>query len=177
MIDNRLLNDLILNVPMDKKVDLVFIGTDRSTGDSLAPYVGTLLENKVQTMGLYGNIKSPIHALNLIDFFENFKSKYYICIDACICNSYENITQLRFSKNKLSPGKGLGKKLGSYGNCCIYGYVATKGDSFNSVRLHTIMQMAQNMADTLIEFDRIRLHKSSKTRVKTWNRYELKEGE
>ncbi|WP_310877044.1 DUF1256 domain-containing protein [Priestia megaterium] len=60
--NNKLVSDLRKHI----KGDVVFfcVGTDRSTGDSFAPYVGTLLREKGYT-NVIGTIDDPARAVNL----------------------------------------------------------------------------------------------------------------
>ena len=49
-----------------RKVVIICIGTDRSTGDSLGPLIGTFLEEVgLQRFHLYGTLDEPVHAINL----------------------------------------------------------------------------------------------------------------
>ena len=41
------------------------IGTDRSTGDALGPLVGERLHGVCQHARVLGNLKEPVHAVNL----------------------------------------------------------------------------------------------------------------
>jgi DNA-binding LacI/PurR family transcriptional regulator len=64
----NLAGELLAAIPTVTSRPIVFvcIGTDRSTGDSLGPIVGTLLEEKgLRTFYVYGTLDEPIHAVNL----------------------------------------------------------------------------------------------------------------
>src|SRR5690349_12433802 len=51
-----------------KPIVILCIGTDRSTGDSLGPIVGSKLIEQVSssnTIHIFGTLKNPVHAVNL----------------------------------------------------------------------------------------------------------------
>src|SRR4051794_9429675 len=62
--------ELLKFLPRTQTRPIVFvcIGTDRSTGDSLGPLVGSFLEEKdISSFHVYGTLDEPIHAVNLND--------------------------------------------------------------------------------------------------------------
>ena len=64
----NLAEELLLNIPSMTSRPIVFvcIGTDRSTGDSLGPLVGSIVEEKnLPSFTMYGTLDDPIHAVNL----------------------------------------------------------------------------------------------------------------
>ena len=71
--------ELINLLPTGKlqPIVIVCIGTDRSTGDSLGPLVGTLLsektENSSSSFHVYGTLDDPIHAMNLQEKLNEIK--------------------------------------------------------------------------------------------------------
>ncbi|OMD19948.1 spore protease YyaC [Paenibacillus odorifer] len=66
-----------------KNIVFACIGTDRSTGDSLGPLVGTYLERFGYEV--VGTIDDPLHAVNLEERISEIdKKKTVIAIDACL---------------------------------------------------------------------------------------------
>ncbi|MFD2881867.1 DUF1256 domain-containing protein [Paenibacillus rhizoplanae] len=50
----------------DTPIVIICVGTDRSTGDSLGPLVGTTLARfRSPLFHLYGTLEEPVHAINL----------------------------------------------------------------------------------------------------------------
>lgn len=150
VIGNGLTND---------KIQFVCIGTDRSTGDSLAPLVGTMLTQLGYT-NVIGTIDDPLHNLNkkeklkLID-----PSKTVIAIDAAVGNK-ENIGQLSISEGFIQMGVAVRKdkehnlEVGDY---AIKGIVcrAYKDSHMNylelqDTRLSMVLKMAQHIAEAII---------------------------
>ena len=83
--------ELLAYIPSLTSRPIVFvcIGTDRSTGDSLGPLIGTLLEEKnMPSFFVYGTLDEPIHAVNLADKLKEIHTThlnpYIIGIDACL---------------------------------------------------------------------------------------------
>lgn len=131
----------------DKNNVLVLcIGTDRSTGDSLGPLVGTFLKG---IDDVYGNLESPIHAKNLQQSLENInrlhKNPYIIVVDACLGNS-EDVGKIIVSDSPIIPGVAMNKKLQPVGNLSIIGVV----NIFNSMEFmvlqNTRLNIVYNMA-------------------------------
>ena len=66
------------------------IGTDRVTGDSLGPLVGTFLHayGSDRYLSIYGTLDFPVHALNLEDACRQIKKKHprnlIIAVDASL---------------------------------------------------------------------------------------------
>src|SRR5690554_2960893 len=84
----------LASIEKSNNIDIVCVGTDRSTGDSLGPFVGTALVEK-QRNGLlpnnirvFGTINDPVHALNLEETSKKIalsgKNRTVIAIDACL---------------------------------------------------------------------------------------------
>lgn len=82
-----------------KELVIVCIGTDKCIGDSVAPMVGTFIEEKNSNIVIYGTLEKPMHALNLEDRLEDIQEKhpnaYIIGIDACLGDEESVILQLK----------------------------------------------------------------------------------
>ena len=83
--------ELLTILPTHKirPVVIVCIGTDRSTGDSLGPLIGTLLSEKtLPNFYIYGTLEDPIHAVNLqekLNYIHSIhENPFIIGIDACL---------------------------------------------------------------------------------------------
>jgi putative sporulation protein YyaC len=142
----------------DKDIVFLCIGSDRSTGDSLGPLVGTRLK-ELGFENVYGTIKYPIHALNmrqrLKEIEEKHPNRFVIAIDASIGSS-ENLFGIRIKTRPLEPGIGVGKKFSSVGDMSIIGVVCSEEEmrasyfSFNTVRLSNVFDVVNEIVDTCI---------------------------
>ncbi|OMD19965.1 spore protease YyaC [Paenibacillus odorifer] len=85
-----------------KNIVFACIGTDRSTGDSLGPMVGTYLAR----MGyeVVGTLDDPLHAVNLEERINQFdKKKTVIAIDACLGYS-TSVGRIDVAKGPVNVG-------------------------------------------------------------------------
>lgn len=136
--------------------DIIFfcIGTDRSTGDSYGPLVGTYLE----TLGyknVIGNLKNPVHAVNLEEKLQLVgKDKLIIAIDACL-GQLSSVETISIKKGSIKPGAGVGKDLPAIGDIAITGIVNISGfmDFFvlQNTRLSIVMEMAKKTARAIFQ--------------------------
>lgn len=139
-------------------VIIACIGTDRSTGDSLGPLVGTLLNEKKLPFNyfVYGTLSEPIHALNLEEKINTIKEKhgkaFIIAIDASLGN-YKNVGYIKIGQGPLKPGTGVNKQLPEIGTIHITGTVNISGFMeyliLQNTRLHTVMEMSKVIANAI----------------------------
>jgi putative sporulation protein YyaC len=153
----NLAQQLLSNFPNMNSRPIVFIciGTDRSTGDSLGPLVGTLLaEKSINSFYVYGTLDEPIHAVNLEERVKEIYSKhdepYVIGIDACL-GRIKNIGVIQIGDGPLKPGAGVNKQLPAIGDIHITGIVNVSGFMeffvLQNTRLNLVMKMAKTIAN------------------------------
>lgn len=144
--------------------DIVFvcIGTDRSTGDSLGPLVGTILgELKLKRFHYYGTLDEPIHALNLSEQLEminnKFNNPFIIAVDACL-GRVKSIGSIKLSNGPLKPGAAMKKDLPMVGEINLTGVVNVSGFMefyvLQNTRLSLVMKMAKFIATSIKETER-----------------------
>ncbi|MFZ7942360.1 MULTISPECIES: spore protease YyaC [Bacillaceae] len=147
---------LLLNIPSVTSRPIVFIciGTDRSTGDSLGPLVGSLLEEKnIESFYVYGTLDDPIHAVNLVEKLKEIRAKhadpYIIGIDACL-GKIKNVGVIQVGNGPVKPGAGVNKDLPAVGDMHITGIVNVSGFMeffvLQNTRLNLVMKMAKTIA-------------------------------
>ncbi len=106
------------------------IGTDRVTGDSLGPLVGTFLHayGSDRYLSIYGTLDFPVHALNLEDACRQIKKKHprnlIIAVDASL-GTKKHLGYISLGQGSLKPGAGVQKKLSSIGDIYITGIINT----------------------------------------------------
>ena len=151
--------ELINLLPSSKlqPIVIVCIGTDRSTGDSLGPLVGTLLHEKIGTgtagFHVYGTLDNPIHAMNLKEKIEDIKKKhlnpFIIGIDACL-GKLKSVGIVQIGQGPVKPGAGVNKDLPSVGHAHITGIVNVSGFMefmvLQNTRLNLVLKMAKTIA-------------------------------
>lgn len=132
-----------------RPVVVVCIGTDRSTGDSLGPLVGTRLVSGGVKSPVYGTLDEPVHAANLKEVIDEINKKhrqpFIIAVDACLGNSC-HIGYANLGIGPLRPGAGVKKDLPPVGDVYITGTVNIGGFMeymvLQNTRLSLVMKMA-----------------------------------
>lgn len=157
----NLAEELLAVIPSLTKRQIVFvcIGTDRSTGDSLGPLVGTLLEEKgIRSFYVYGTLDEPIHAVNLSEKLKEIHAKhddpYIIGIDACL-GRIKNVGVIQLGNGPVKPGAGVNKELPAVGDIHITGIVNVSGFMeffvLQNTRLNLVMRMAKTIANGIYQ--------------------------
>lgn len=140
---------------------LICIGTDRSTGDSLGPLVGNLLEGQnLNHFHVHGTLAEPIHAANmekrLASIYKKHPNAFVVALDACLGKT-ANVGYITLSAEPLKPGAAMGKNLPEIGDICLTGIVNVGGlmDFYmlQSTRLHVVMSMAQKISKAVAAAD------------------------
>ena len=129
---------------------ILCIGTDRCTGDSLGPLVGTYLSQaELHRVHIWGTLEHPVHALNLAKTIQRLDISYpnslVIAVDACL-GMQEHIGDIQVVNGPLKPGSGVNKSLPTVGSFHIKGIVNVSGFLESMVlqntRLYSVMQIA-----------------------------------
>lgn len=136
----------------------VCIGSDRVTGDSLGPLVGTKLQySDGFSFPVYGTLDFPIHALNLRDAMQSIKYFHphnpVIAVDASL-GTRRHQHYITVSSGSLCPGSGVDKKLMEVGDISITGIINTSGDFaqliLQTTRLSTVMSLADCICEGIL---------------------------
>ncbi|MGK7377432.1 spore protease YyaC [Planococcus sp. 1R117A] len=141
--------------------DVLFlcIGSDRSTGDSYGPLVGTMLKESLIPYPVYGTLSEPVHALNLQKVLKgikrNHKNSIVIGIDAGL-GDYHQIGSIYLKEGPFKPGKALNKGLhdiGDYHLTAVVNYLDAQfpHHSLNSTRLDTVMNLAKATVKMIVD--------------------------
>jgi putative sporulation protein YyaC len=142
-----------------RPIVIVCIGTDRSTGDSLGPLIGTFLEEKdIAPFHVYGTLADPIHAVNLEEKLQEIKEKHFnpfiIGIDACL-GKLKSVGSVQIGYGPVKPGAGVNKSLPEVGDIHITGIVNVSGFMeyfvLQNTRLNLVLNMAKTIANGLYE--------------------------
>jgi putative sporulation protein YyaC len=147
---NRFLSQLY-----DPSFELIIlcIGTDRSTGDSLGPLVGSKLADLgIASAMVFGTLDFPVHAVNLHQTITQIQSQYQkpfiIAVDACL-GRFENIGYISIKEGSLQPGTGVNKNLPAVGDLQIVGIVNVGGFMEYMVLQNTRLNLVMKMADII----------------------------
>ncbi|HHX50372.1 MAG TPA: spore protease YyaC [Clostridia bacterium] len=137
---------------------IVAIGTDRSTGDSLGPLVGTKLQQMNMETNVFGTLEQPVHAVNLEETLESICSQYsnplVIAVDACLGRT-ESVGYITLARGTLQPGAGVNKSLPGVGNVHFTGIVNIGGYMeyfvLQNTRLHLVWKMSDIIASAVYQ--------------------------
>lgn len=137
---------------------ILCIGTDRSTGDSLGPLVGTKLLELGFKGKVYGTLEEPVHAVNLQETIDKIQNEHHkpfiIAIDACLGRT-ESVGYISIKEGPLQPGTGVNKNLPAIGDLQIIGIVNIGGFMeymvLQNTRLSLVMKMAEIISQGLYE--------------------------
>lgn len=134
------------------------IGSDRVTGDSLGPLVGTFLTRSLPSLLVLGTLEEPVHALNLKDTLSYLEEKFpqhpVVAIDASL-GSRAHQEYFTIGPGSLEPGAGVNKILGFAGDLFITGIVAPQGPlsqlSLQTARLSLVISMAVTISSAILK--------------------------
>ncbi len=155
-ITHRLLFHFSCTHP-DTQIIVVCIGTDRSTGDSLGPLVGTSLARFHSPLfHIYGTLEEPVHAINLEETLslinERYSNPFIIGIDACLGHS-TSVGCIQVVEGPLKPGAGVNKQLPPVGDIHLTGIVNVGGFMeyfvLQNTRLSLVMRLSDIIASSL----------------------------
>ncbi|MCK0469798.1 spore protease YyaC [Halalkalibacter sp. APA_J-10(15)] len=142
---------------------IICIGTDRSTGDSLGPLIGSKLEAaSLRRFHVYGTLEHPFHAVNMEERLEKIKRDHWrpfiIAIDACL-GQLSSVGYMTLAHGPVQPGAAVSKKLPPIGDIHMTGIVNVGGMMeffvLQNTRLHTVMEMADSMAKAIVKADQM----------------------
>lgn len=144
-------------IARDRRIVIVCVGTDRSTGDSLGPLVGTSLSREASPhFALYGTLEEPVHAMNLNETLQkinrSFRSPFVIAVDACL-GQVSSVGCIQLGPGPVRPGAGVNKELPPVGDIHMTGIVNVGGFMeyfvLQNTRLNLVMKMSEIIAQSL----------------------------
>lgn len=155
----KIINEIKAQLPKSpyRPIVVVCIGTDRSTGDSLGPLVGTKLSEKSrQPYIVHGTLDHPIHAVNLEEqmqaIHKTIKNPFIIGIDACL-GKMKHVGMVSVGEGPVMPGAGVQKELPPIGDMHLTGIVNVSGFMeyfvLQNTRLNLVMKLANIIADSI----------------------------
>lgn len=139
--------------PLDSPTDILIlcIGTDRSTGDSLGPLIGTNLLKYDPPFRVAGCLDQPVHAANLSETLEQIRldpPRLTVAIDASLGNM-DGVGIVNIGAGALQPGAGVNKRLPQVGDIYITGIVNVGGFMEYFVLQNTRLSLVVRMADVI----------------------------
>jgi putative sporulation protein YyaC len=138
----------------ERRVAFVCIGTDRSSGDSLGPLVGTGLQ-KAGFTRVIGTLETPCDANSMSGMLaelgaaEAYSDCKVIAVDAGL-GRQESIGKYQVAFGPLLPGASLGRGLPEIGDYSIAGIVNASGVRKYAILQTTSLYRVMRMADEIV---------------------------
>lgn len=138
---------------IDRPIVFLCIGTDKSTGDSLGPLVGTFLKQR-DIYHVYGDLEKPAHWQSYRKMLTSIEIRYddpfIIVIDACLSNR-DRIGTIAMQEHGIRPGNGVGKQSNVIGDISIIGIVNEDGELGTLLLKSTSLAFVYNMAEIIAD--------------------------
>ncbi|WP_424767957.1 spore protease YyaC [Paenibacillus sp. sgz302251] len=138
--------------PDRSRVVFICIGSDRSTGDSFGPLIGSMLKERGWT-NVIGTLEQPCdaHAVEHAALTLQ-EDAVVIAIDACL-GKPKSIGAYITAEGPLQPGKAIGRRLPPIGSYSIAGVVNMNGPKaywmLQTTSLYRVMQMAKEVSEAI----------------------------
>jgi putative sporulation protein YyaC len=138
--------------PERSQIVFVCIGTDRSTGDSFGPLVGSRLE-ELGWPHVFGTLKRPCDADRFAEALQQSAGHaVVIAVDACL-GKPQSVGSYVTAAGPLIPGQATGARLTAVGDYSIAGVVNASSHkpymTLQTTSLYTVMQMAETVAEQI----------------------------
>ncbi|MGO4111067.1 spore protease YyaC [Paenibacillus sp. YAF4_2] len=138
--------------PDRSQIVFLCIGTDRSTGDSFGPLVGSKLVERGWPH-VIGTLKQPCDALRVIEAVkQSAEHTVVIAVDACL-GKPQSVGRFITAEGPLTPGQATGAKLPAVGHYSIAGVVNASSHkpymTLQTTSLYAVMQMAEAVAESV----------------------------
>lgn len=146
-------NELFSLLPAHiSRLTVVCIGSNRINGDSLGPFVGTLLENAYPDhLTVIGTLERPVDATNIERVHQQLlknPNSYVLAVDS-IVGPQPFVHTIAIRPGALSPGTALGKSLPPVGDISVMGVMMEDTADVSALpytNLHIVYQMAKVIA-------------------------------
>lgn len=147
------LSKLLMVGAYSRQIIFLCIGTDRSTGDSLGPLVGSkLAQMPLFDITVIGTLEEPVHAVNLQETMERiqnqFPKAFIVAIDACL-GQFKSVGYIELGLGPLIPGAGVHKNLPAIGDIYMKGIVNFSGFMEYAILQNTRLSIVMNMAHAM----------------------------
>lgn len=153
------LADIAQAHPNRDHIKFICIGSDRSTGDSFGPIIGTMLKEQ-GWKHVIGTLEKPCDAY-AVEAAARSAQEYaadddaiVIAIDACL-GQPRSVGCFIVARGPLQPGEAVGKRLPPIGDYSIAGVVNSSGPKayamLQTTSLHHVVLMAKHVAQAIQE--------------------------
>ncbi|WP_237563674.1 spore protease YyaC [Halalkalibacter okhensis] len=128
------------------------IGSSLINGDSLGPFVGTLLHDMYPNhLTVFGSLQYPLDAETFVPTLSGFslpENSFVIAIDS-VLGPKKHVNSLVVQEGFILPGEGLGQNLPPIGDCSILGVVLEDNPALETSLFYTNLHLIYTMAQTI----------------------------
>lgn len=160
-LSNKIINLIDKKNISNPKITFLCIGTDRVTGDSLGPIVGSNIQKfidskKISNIEVIGNLEKNLNNTNIEEYTEKLED-IIIVIDSAISNTYD-IGQIIIDEKNIKAREALdnGKDINSNINikCIVAKNFENDETNFlmlQNVKLGIVLNLAEKVSKSLYE--------------------------
>ncbi|HCC04302.1 MAG TPA: hypothetical protein DEP51_05565 [Clostridiales bacterium] len=133
----------ILKRKIQTKENVVYvcIGSSRFLWDSVGPFVGSFLKEKMSNKLIIGDMNNNIcDKKDLLFYYPKLKNKYIVAIDAAINNELKN--DIYVNNNYIAMGTAFNYNKGNIGNVCIKAGIS----NWQTITLSEVKDISQFIA-------------------------------
>ena len=142
---------------MRRDIVILCIGSNQIIGDSVGPMVGDYLISRGINAYVYGNMKHPVNAKNLVSYVDMINSYHrdalLVVVDATV-GEKKDVGNIRINRNGVKPGGAINKNLPRIGDIGVLGVVAKKSSSLvntlMNVELATVEKISLKIGRLLL---------------------------
>ena len=138
----------LINTP---NLVIICVGSDLVVGDSLGPYVGTLLNEKLKGKAyVYGTLDSPITAKEIPCVYKNVKllhpNSKILVIDAAV-GKEEDVGVIKIKNSGIQPGLACNKNLPLIGDVSIIAIVSYSQKTLYTTRFSLVYKLSCDIVE------------------------------
>ena len=132
---------------------IVCVGTDKISGDSLGPMVGSMLRAAGVPCPVYGVEGTTVNGVNL-DRYRDFLARCYadvpvIAVDAAL-GEPDEVGQIRYRRGGVCAGGALGRRSEGLGQLAVLGVVGRRGEDALSALLEVPLPAVEALARRIV---------------------------
>jgi putative sporulation protein YyaC len=147
------ISDSLIKIYNKIKPVIICVGSDLVIGDSLGPFVGTILSEKLKGKAyVYGTLKYPVTAKEINVISKTIKKLHpyskILAVDAGVGNK-QDIGLIKVRDFGIKPGLGVNKNLPEVGDASIIGIVAEKYKAFDNVISNTRLSLIYSVSNVI----------------------------
>ncbi len=160
-LSNKIINVINKKNIKNPQLEILCIGTDRITGDSLGPIVGSNIneyinKENIKNVNVLGSLEKPLNNIT-INEYKKSEGKVVIVIDSAVSNTYK-IGEIVTKENNIIIRNALKDDKIIPSDICIKAVVSRdlEDEELNfimlqNVKLNIVMNLSKKISEELIK--------------------------